>query len=134
MPKRSLSEIEAFLHAQADRMRANPTPEELILLRAPREQTGWHFQYPMILLGVRGKVHGAIFDFLHLPTKVAVELDGRQHKAGPDGRRDRAAAHNGILTLRYANQRIRKKGELPKILEEIEAVVRQRTMNEGMEP
>jgi very-short-patch-repair endonuclease len=127
MPRRSLSEIEAFLHAQADRMRANPTDDEALLRKHLLVYpTGWSFQYPMILLGVRGKVHGVIFDFLHLPAKVAVELDGRQHKAGPDGRRDRAAAHNGILTLRFTNQRIRKKGELPKILEEIQTAVQGR--------
>jgi very-short-patch-repair endonuclease len=124
MPRRSLSEIEEFIHAQADRMRANATPEEALLMKILPK--GWQHQYPMILLGPRKKVWPIIFD-AYLPTaKVAVELDGKMHKSGPDGRRDRMCAFNGIQVLRYANKRLWKEGELRKIVDEIQTAVRGR--------
>lgn len=121
---RSLAEIEEFLWARSDALSRNPTHSEEILRLYLPFGNGWIFQHPMILVGPRGKVHGVIFDFYHEASKTAVELDGRQHKKGPDGRRDRAAANIGILTLRFPNKRIER--DLPAVIKEIEQTVKER--------
>jgi very-short-patch-repair endonuclease len=124
---RSLAEIEAFLYAQADRLYAERTPEERIMcerLGAGHFTGDWRCQYPMILLGVRGKVHGVVFDFYHPQAKLALELDGKHHKKGPDARRDRAALFNGIKTLRHQNTSIHN--DLASVLAEITETVKER--------
>lgn len=111
-----------FIVAQAARLRDEATPEELMLadaLAGGRDavisgksigylQNGWYFQYPMQLRGARGKLWDVIFDFYHVNGSLAVELDGRGHKAGHDARRDRVCEFNEIQVLRFKNPRIHK--------------------------
>ena len=97
-------------------MRRNPTPAEVQILRSAPALGLW-FQFPVKLVGPRGRVKFEIFDFYHPVKQVAVEVDGGYHKRtkGPDARRDRMCAFNDIRVVRVTNKEAMDGSALEKI-------------------
>ena len=116
------SDVESwdFIQQRAAYLIINRTPAEDALLQ-PLTALGFRFQWPLMLTGARGRKFYIICDYYHDKLKLIVEVDGSSHrkKKGKDARRDRAAAFNGITTIRISNKEALR-GDLTKIKEAME--------------
>lgn len=107
---RTMNEREEFREMAADAMRREMTPEEETIWGLLRNH-GWQAQaqVPMELPKYNKAV---ILDFYHPGLRVALEIDGPQHRKTRDSRRDRKLmASMGIPTLRFSNRQVRTKFE-----------------------
>lgn len=104
--KRTPTETEAFVNAQAERMRREPTPFESKLYEHLRP-LGFLAQWPVFGETKNGGKWMYICDF-YSPSGVIVEVDGPYHKKqkGRDRRRDTRLREAGIVTLRYTNKEV----------------------------
>ena len=85
------------------KLRKNMTPEE--------KQLWYHFLIRVPLTVKRQEVFkNYILDFYIPKKKIAIELDGRQHKLtehkASDAERDAELLSNGIKVLRYTNKAV----------------------------
>ena len=91
-----------MLKPEAQRMRHAPTPAELALWQRLRGGK----------LGVRSRRQHAIdrfiVDFVCLPAKLIVEMDGGIHEAqaGQDAERDTILRNEGFIVVRYTNDQV----------------------------
>lgn len=102
---RSAEARASFREERADAMRRDPTPaEEAMMSLLVDMGVKFHFQFPTDA-GARGE----ILDFLvwAYPRTLIVEVDGPEHKKGPDERRDRYFKYRHALeTIRIKNKAI----------------------------
>ena len=107
MKRHSESESAAFLEANAERMRREPTQVEDHLWPY-LEPLGFIRQFP--LSGSTKNLGGwnYILDFFHDGLNLCVEVDGSVHmfRKGRDRRRDTRLATIGIVTLRFRNREV----------------------------
>jgi very-short-patch-repair endonuclease len=118
---RSPAERSAFLEAQAADHEPTPAEEAMAALLL---EMGVKYRFQLVMTNWKnGK--GVILDFA-LPEdgipETCIEVDGREHRPGPDGRRDRALAMLGIKTVRVRNQDILedREGVRAKLMEAFE--------------
>jgi very-short-patch-repair endonuclease len=85
---------------RASVLRSNPTPAEARLWERLRGSA----------LGVRflrqEPTFGYVPDFVSPEAMLIVEVDGRHHSRGTDGRRDRNLTHRGYRILRFSNDEV----------------------------
>lgn len=122
MPRRSPSELAAYLNQVAEELRANPTEAELAV-RDRLLELGLEFQSPMLWHTKNGGYGGAVFDFYH-SSGLIVEIDGSSHdkRKGKDRRHDTRFGTEGLRTLRISNRRALKETEA--VIAEIRAEIK----------
>ncbi|MBP0615885.1 endonuclease domain-containing protein [Jiella mangrovi] len=108
----------------AKAMRRDPTPTERMFWHGVRagRLDGMKFRRQVPMLGF-------IADFVCHDAKLIVEIDGWQHGGtvagrSRDGRRNKAFAQAGFMTLRFANEAVAE--DLDAVLGEVRAVARSR--------
>ena len=99
-------EYDKKLKSVAQHLRREMTPEEKHL---------WYDFLKKLPITVKRQktINRYILDFYITSSKIAIEIDGRQHKTrdhiAEDAERDKALAEMGISVLRYSNEDIRKR-------------------------
>lgn len=88
----------AYRHQRAGEMRRDPTPQERKMMPV-LDALGFKFQFDTD--------DKQILDFFHEAANVCIEIDGRHHRKGPDGRRDRRLRRlYGTHTIRIRNAEV----------------------------
>ena len=94
-------------------MRKNPTQGESALkagLLNEIKSTSNEFEKSLLEFSSQHILYGYVLDFYFKKSKIAVEVDGIDHKYGKqkkwDDRRDRAIGDCGIKTLRFTNEEV----------------------------